>query len=135
MIFADDEDQSWQVSASGAAMARKEKDVTPATSPDTSREEVEASLPSASGSRRSFCASANKLQSCWSYMLLCTAVAITTLGWYNCHTGIILQTYLADMEEYQAVLVAMFWGLAVGIVVLLSVVMCLAKLSNTDSKS
>jgi hypothetical protein len=142
IIFADD-DEDLSASAAAAPSRRQpvnatydatnDKGATPATSPDTSREEVESPVERRRP-RPSCCLTAQNVSSCWSCMLMFASVTVTALAWYNCHTGIMLQSYLADMEDFEPILLALFWGFAVGMVVLVSVMLFLARQSSRTNE-
>jgi hypothetical protein len=59
------------------------------------------------------------------------------LAWYTCHTGIVLQFELADLQNsfVASILLALYWGFAVGIFVVVMAMYCLAARSAGCSSS
>ncbi|KAG7342928.1 hypothetical protein IV203_020873 [Nitzschia inconspicua] len=142
-IFVDDDDQDrpfQQASANGqscntaddAGIAEKRE--TPNTSPDISREE---GVGYATATFVQCCCATlhRRLGACWNPFLMNLCLFTLGLAWFNCHTGIVLQFELANYQDtfFQSILLAIFWGLAVGGFVLVLVLYLVAAKSTNGS--
>ncbi|KAG7372023.1 hypothetical protein IV203_018166 [Nitzschia inconspicua] len=142
-IFVDDDDQDipfQQASANGqsrndvddAGIAEKRE--TPNNFPDISRQEGVGY--STATFFQCCCATLHRrLGACWNPFLMNLCLFTLGLAWFNCHTGMVLQFELANFQDtfFQSILLAIFWGLAVGSFVLVLVLYLVAAKSSGSS--
>jgi hypothetical protein len=127
-IFDDNETWAAVVGPFGNRYVVNKKDSTPNTSPDTSRDEEDDSDSGCTSkvSKRCCCITKRQVGYCWSRFMILLSIVSVVAAWYVCNTGIMIQTDLSDLEEYSEILLSIFWGVTIGISLVVIVCLCVA---------